>query len=318
MGRINIIGEERTRRKEVVACGVDNLYISKFALLQKTGVKPERNCPVHRCHLHYFIQRTDSRVKSPPFLHHSRSLHSLQHIQIVGRCASVRAYADLASCLNQFLVKEVVAGTQLQVGIDVMDTGNLVSAKYFHILVAEPESVCRNQVGPQNPYAFEVFHRAHSSVSGHTVLHFLPGFGKVDVQRETVSPGKFRSPYHHRLADGIRRVESHRKAQILRPFPGNIVHFPASGLFDFIFAVGHLVDDHVGRHRADSHFNGSPVSHKRKPIMVIESGGTGLYHFQTSHLRAPIDEFFVQVFFDFPDIGEPLMESGVFADAPHQ
>ena len=32
----------------------------------------------------------------------------------------------------------MVAGTQLQVGIDVMDTGNLVSAKYFHILVAEP------------------------------------------------------------------------------------------------------------------------------------------------------------------------------------
>ena len=212
----------------------------------------------------------------------------------------------------------MVAGTQLQVGIDVMDTGNLVFAKYFHILVAEPKSVCRDEVGPKDSYAFKVFHGAHSSVSGHTVLHFLPGLGKVDVQRQTVSSGKLGSPYHHRFADRIRRVESHRKTQILRPFPRDIVHFPASGLFDFIFAVGHLVDDHVGRHRADSHFNGSPVSDKRKPIVVIESGGAGLYHFQTSHLRAPIDEFFVQVFFDFPDICEPLVESGVFADAPHQ
>ena len=140
----------------------------------------------------------------------------------------------------------------------------------------------------------------------------------MHVYPEPVFPGKFSRPQYLAFAYGIDRMDSHGKGKVFRPRkrPGIKVRtfLPLQLRFGFVI----VVEVHIRKHSPESHLRHRPGSCRNMPILVVERRCSRLDHFETCHLRSPVDIVRVDFFFFHPYLVYPVRETDILAYPPQK
>ena len=97
-----------------------------------------------------------------------------------------------------------------------------------------------------------------------------------------------------------------------------LAHPQALLLFPFRFGWVVLVHYLVACRDAQTHLLCGLVSCREEPVVVVESGGAGSYHFYAGDLGCPIDIVVVEIFLGLPYMADPFGEKHILTDAAHQ
>ena len=79
-----------------------------------------------------------------------------------------------------------------------------------------------------------------------------------------------------------------------------------------------VVEGDVRNHWADTHLDSGLAGVRGEPVLVIEGGGSCLYHLQAGHFCAPVNVFSIDFGLCFPDFRKPFRKRNVFFNASHQ
>ena len=274
---------------------------------------------VHRGHIHQFVQRKRLGVVPPCFLEQGGSLHRLKHVEVVGRCAAVRAQTYVGPGILEFVVRETVSGTEFGVGVDVVYAVDLPFAQDADVLRAEPESVSGNDIMVQYAQTVQILHGGEAAVRGLAVLDFLGGLAEMDVERQVPCLGELRSPDDHGLAHGIHGVEGHRE-QVTVITPGLVELVALHALLLLAFSRFRVVLVHhvVACGDPDAGFLDCLDRRGEGPVLVVESRSARSYHLYRGNAAAPIDEVVVDAGLYIPDAVDPVGKHDVLTDAAHE